>query len=150
MANTQFSDTIHVLVYIAYFRGKKMTSQEIASSLETSPSLIRKIMANLKKNDLLAPTHGPTQLMLARDPADISLRDVYHALPNAAPLLNVDRHTSQKCPIGAVMPQTLDHYYSEIQAAAENQMARISLQDVLNDVTLRQPHGNQKAETSRD
>ncbi|MFC6275312.1 Rrf2 family transcriptional regulator [Levilactobacillus tangyuanensis] len=138
MANTQFSDTIHVLVYIAYFKGKKMTSQEIASSLETSPSLIRKIMANLKHSQLLAPTHGPTQLALARDPADITLRDVYAILPGQQPLLNVDHHTSDNCPIGIVMPQILTHYYSEIQAAAEAKMAKITLQDILNDATLLQ------------
>jgi len=138
MANTQFSDTIHVLVYIAYFKGKKMTSQEIASSLETSPSLIRKIMANLKHHDLLAPTHGPTQLALAREPAAITLRDVYATLPNQAPLLNVDTHTSQSCPVGQTVPTVLTHYYQEIQAAAEAKMAKITLQDVLNDITLLQ------------
>ncbi|MGY5338846.1 Rrf2 family transcriptional regulator [Levilactobacillus spicheri] len=144
MANTQLSDTIHVLVYIAYFHGQKMTSQEIASSLETSPSLIRKIMATLKKTDLLAPTHGPKQLALARDPSEITLRDIYRSLPGTSTLLNVDQHTSQSCPVGAVMPATLAHYYDEIQAAAEAQMAKITLQDVLNDVTLRQPsRGNQ-------
>ncbi|PTM23292.1 transcriptional regulator [Lactobacillus sp. PFC-70] len=138
MANTQFSDTIHVLTYIAYFQGQKMTSPEIASSLETSPSLIRKIMATLKKNNLLAPTHGPTQLALARDPAEITLQDIYHTLPGTPLLLNVDQHTSQKCPVGVAMPQTLDHYYREIQAAAEAQMAKITLRDILNDVNLYQ------------
>ncbi|MFC6259370.1 Rrf2 family transcriptional regulator [Levilactobacillus fujinensis] len=136
MANTQFSDTIHVLVYIAYFKGQKMTSQEIASSLETSPSLIRKIMANLKHHNLLAPTHGPTQLALAKAPADITLRDIYATLPNQVPLLNVDTHTSQKCPVGKTVPKVLTSYYAEIQAAAEAKMAKITLQDVLNDVTL--------------
>lgn len=138
MANTQLSDTIHVLVYIAYFKGKKITSQEMASSLETSPSLIRKIMANLKRSHLLAPTHGPTQLALAVDPAEITLRDVYATLPGQAPLLKVDENTSQKCPIGQTMPTVLAHYYSEIQAAAEAKMAKITLQDILNDVTLMQ------------
>ncbi|WP_143461308.1 Rrf2 family transcriptional regulator [Levilactobacillus enshiensis] len=138
MANTQFSDTIHVLVYIAYFEGKKMTSQEIASSLETSPSLIRKIMANLKRHDLLEPTHGPTQLALSRKPDAITLRDIYATLPNQAPLLNVDTHTSQKCPVGKTVPKVLTNYYAEIQAAAEAKMAKITLQDILNDVTLLQ------------
>ncbi|AYM02312.1 Rrf2 family transcriptional regulator [Levilactobacillus yiduensis] len=138
MANTQFSDTIHVLVYIAYFKGNKMTSQEIASSLETSPSLIRKIMANLKRHQLLAPTHGPTQLALARDPADITLRDIYAILPGQPPLFNVDTHTSQNCPVGRAVPQVLTTYYQEIQAAAEAKMAKITLQDLLNDVTLLQ------------
>ncbi|MFC6181032.1 Rrf2 family transcriptional regulator [Lactiplantibacillus daowaiensis] len=138
MANTQFSDTIHVLVYIAYFDGKKITSQEIASSLETSPSLIRKIMANLKRSQLLAPTQGPTKLALSREPSTITLQDIYHTLPGQPTLLNVDEHTSQSCPIGAVMPPLLTTYYSEIQAAAEAKMAKITLQDILNDIALKQ------------
>ncbi|WP_125580071.1 Rrf2 family transcriptional regulator [Levilactobacillus cerevisiae] len=138
MANTQFSDTIHVLVYIAYFKGNKLTSQEIASSLETSPSLVRKIMANLKRSNLLAPTHGPTQLALAKTPAEITLRDIYATLPSQGPLLNVDAHTSQKCPVGKTVPKVLTNYYNEIQAAAEAKMAKITLQDILNDVTLMQ------------
>ncbi|MGP4116822.1 Rrf2 family transcriptional regulator [Levilactobacillus zymae] len=136
MANTQLSDTLHVLTYVAYFGGRKITSQEMASSLETSPSLVRKIMANLKQHGLLVQTHGTTNLALAREPQAITLRDVYRTLPGDPTLLNVDRHTSEHCPVGVAMPQTLSHYYSEIQAAAEAQMARISLQDILNDVRL--------------
>ncbi|VDG19522.1 Rrf2 family transcriptional regulator [Lactobacillus koreensis] [Lactiplantibacillus mudanjiangensis] len=138
MANTQFSDTIHVLVYIAYFKGNKITSHEIASSLETSPSLIRKIIANLKREQLLAPVQGPTKLALSRDPSEITLQDIYRTLPGQAALLNVDNHTSAKCPIGEAMPPILTTYYQEIQAAAEAKMAKITLQDLLNDVALRQ------------
>lgn len=134
MANTQLSDTLHVLTYVAYFSGHKITSQEMASSLETSPSLVRKIMANLKRHGLLVQTHETTTLSLARAPQDITLRDVYRTLPGQPTLLNVDHHTSEHCPVGLAMPQTLTHYYQEIQAAAEAQMARISLQDILNDV----------------
>lgn len=136
MANTQFSDTIHVLVYIAYFKKDKMTSQEIASSLETSASLIRKIMANLKRSELLKPTHGPTQLALAREPKDITLKDIYDTLPGNPPLLNVDTHTSQNCPVGKAMPKVLVGYYQGIQEAAEAQMAKTTLQDLINDVGL--------------
>lgn len=136
MANTRFSDTIHVLTYVAYFEGKKITSQEMASSLATSPSLVRKIMANLKQHHLLVATHGTTNLTLARRPAEISLRDIYRTLPDEPPLLKVDEHTSDQCPVGVAVPQTLNHYYQEIQAAAEARMARISLQDVLDDVHL--------------
>ncbi|MFD1670657.1 Rrf2 family transcriptional regulator [Agrilactobacillus yilanensis] len=136
MANTQFSDTIHVLAYIAYFQGKKITSQEIASSLETSPSLIRKIMANLKRSQLLIPKQGPTKLALTRAPSEITLRDIYNSLGDIPPLLNVDQNTSQKCPVGYAVPKILNHYYSEVQAAAEAKMAKISLQDILNDIAL--------------
>lgn len=138
MANTQFSDTIHVLVYVAYFKGNKITSQEIASSLETSPSLIRKIIATLKREQLLLPIQGPTKLALSRDPADITLQDIYQTLPGQPTLIHVDEHTSEKCPIGKAMPPILTNYYQEIQAAAEAKMAKITLQDILNDVALRQ------------
>ncbi|MCF6166671.1 Rrf2 transcriptional regulator group III [Furfurilactobacillus rossiae] len=135
MANTQLSDTIHVLAYISYFSGQKITSQEMASSIQTSASLVRKIMASLKQTGLLKQGHGTTNLALARDAAEITVRDIYRSLPQQE-LFHVDQKTSSTCPVGAAIPPVLDHYYMEIQAAAEAKMARISLQDIMNDIDL--------------
>ncbi|MBS0946633.1 Rrf2 family transcriptional regulator [Levilactobacillus brevis] len=136
MANTQLSDTIHVLTYIAYFKDQKITSQAMASSLQTSPSLVRKILANLKRGGLVCPGQATTHVSLAKPAAEITMRDIYRTLPDRGPLLNVDTKTNEDCPVGAAVPVALNRYYVEIQAAVEDRMARITLQDILADIAL--------------
>ena len=50
----QFSDAIHVLAYIEMFQDTRLLSSEmIASSIETNAANVRKIMSQLKKSGLI-------------------------------------------------------------------------------------------------
>ncbi len=55
----QLSDAIHILAYIHIFQGTDLLSSDmIASSIETNPTNVRKIMSQLKKADLIHTTRG--------------------------------------------------------------------------------------------
>lgn len=48
--STRFSDAIHLLTFIDICNGKiSLTSDNIASSIETSPVMVRRLMSELKK-----------------------------------------------------------------------------------------------------
>ncbi len=50
----QFSDAIHVLAYIEMFQDtRSLSSEMIASSIETNAANVRKIMSQLKKSGLI-------------------------------------------------------------------------------------------------
>ncbi|AVI93881.1 Rrf2 family transcriptional regulator [Oenococcus oeni] len=139
MANTQLSDATHVLVYIALHKNKQsVKSSEIAVSLQTAPSLVRRIMSKLKKAHLLNAVQGSPQPVLAKAAEQITLQEIYLAVSQKRNLLNVDQNTDMLCPIGTAIPKVLDHYYREIQTAAEMKMAEITLQDIINDTKARE------------
>ena len=70
----QFSDAIHVLAYIEMFQDTRLLSSEmIASSIETNAANVRKIMSQLKKSGLILTKTGKPQPSLAKRPDQISL-----------------------------------------------------------------------------
>ncbi|MFT8470890.1 MAG: Rrf2 family transcriptional regulator [Oenococcus sp.] len=136
MANTQLCDATHVLAYIAINNKSQVKSAQIAESLQTAPSLVRRIMSRLSKAGLINTVQGATQPMLSRPANKISLLDIYLALDEHPELLKIDQHTSPDCPIGKQIPTIVHHYYDEIQNAAQAKMAVISLQDIVSDIKL--------------
>ncbi|KRL05708.1 hypothetical protein FD46_GL000457 [Liquorilactobacillus oeni DSM 19972] len=109
----------------------------IAGSVNTNPSLTRRMMAQLKKAGLLETTQGTAFPKLTRAPAHISLLDVYHATEPETFLLKIDRNTSQRCPIGNSIPSVLNKYYSQVQEAAEKEMSNITVQDIVEDLKIK-------------
>ncbi|KRM89397.1 transcription regulator [Liquorilactobacillus vini DSM 20605] len=118
----------------------KLTSDLIASSLNTNPSLARRMMSQLRKAGLLETTQGAAAPKLAKDPQEITVLDVYLATCPEAPLLKVDHNTSKKCAVGNTVPVVLNKYYLDIQSAAEAKMRQITLQDIINDVEMSIEH----------
>ncbi|AZZ60260.1 Rrf2 family transcriptional regulator [Oenococcus sp. UCMA 16435] len=139
MANTQLSDATHVLAYIAlHENNQSVKSSEIAISLQTAPSLVRRIMSKLKKAHLLNAVQGSPQPVLAKTAQQITLQEIYLAISSERHLLNVDRNTALSCPIGTAIPKVLTHYYKEIQDVAETKMAEITLQDIIDEIKLKE------------
>jgi DNA-binding IscR family transcriptional regulator len=136
MANNRLSDLLHILVYVKMHDQEKLTSDLIASSLNTNASLVRRMMGQLRKADLLETTQGTAAPKLTRAPQDISVFDVYLATCPEAPLLKVDHNTSKKCEVGNAIPEVLNKYYLDIQSTAEAKMRQITLQEIINDVEM--------------
>lgn len=134
MANTQLSDATHIMAYVALHANDNLKSERIASSLNTDPTMVRRLMSKLRKAGLLLSTKGVARPTLACAPEDINLRQIYLAVSTRPELLSVDHDTSQNCPVGSVVPKVMASYYREIQSSAEGRMARITLQDVMNDI----------------
>lgn len=85
----QFSDAIHVLAYIEMFQDtRSLSSEMIASSIETNAANVRKIMSQLKiRFDLYKPE---TAAFPCQSPDQISLLDVYRSIEGNTQLIQVD------------------------------------------------------------
>lgn len=137
--STRFSDSIHILAFIEIYKGKiPLTSTNIASSIETSPVVVRRLMSKLKKGKLLQTIHGSADPKLARDPKDISLYDIYLVVEGEKPLFTIDEKTNQDCIVGGNIQSTLKQYYGLAEQAAAAKLASISLADVLDTIRVKQ------------
>mgnify|MGYP004700335329 FL=1 len=127
----KLSDAIHILAFVEIFQGGDVSSTMIANSIESNPSLVRRLMAQLAKADLLATRPGISAASLARPAATISLLDVYRAIDDSQQLLHVDSKTNLACPVGRNIQATLDQVYDRVQHAAEAEMAKVSLAEII-------------------
>ena len=126
----RLSDAVHILTYLEIYHGQKISSQDLAASVDANPSLIRSLIAKMVKAGILKPK-------LSRPAAEITLLDVYYAVEENHHLLHIDEQTNQQCPVGKNIQPVLGKAYDQIQAAAEAMMKQITLQDVVDEVADR-------------
>lgn len=130
----KLSDAIHILTYIDIIPDESISSNDIAESIEANPSVVRKLMANLKKAGLLESQVGAAHPKLAKPADTITLLDVFKAVETNHDLLHVDPRTNMNCPVGANIQQTLNDAYKRIQKAAEDEMSNLTIQDMIDSI----------------
>lgn len=130
-ANTQFAIAIHILTLIALEGGEQVTSAEMASSVNTNPAFLRRILGELSRAGLVESQPGATGgWRLRRAPEAISLLAIFHAV-DAGNLLAMHHHTNPNCKIGGVIQSTLEAYFGEAETAFEQTLARQTLAQVV-------------------
>ncbi|HJE45843.1 Rrf2 family transcriptional regulator [Levilactobacillus namurensis] len=134
----RLSDAVHILAYVEIYRDGDLSSQAIAASVESNPALVRRLMGALRQAGLLATQRGSAQPHLLRDPATISLLDIYRAVEPDGDLLHVDDRTNPQCIVGGNIQETLRGAYQQVQRAAENQMAQITLAELISEIQVRE------------
>ncbi|WP_339101918.1 Rrf2 family transcriptional regulator [Candidatus Enterococcus clewellii] len=133
----QFSDAIHILAYIEIYKDTSYLSSEmIASSVETNPANVRRIMSNLKKSNLIITQTGKPKPALARNPKEISLLDIYKSIEGNTNLIQVDPKTNPDCIIGANIQAVLANNYETLQKKVEAEMANITLDTLIHDISV--------------
>jgi Rrf2 family protein len=129
--NSRFAVSLHILTYLAYRAGVAVPSAEIASSVDTNPVVIRRLLSALVKARLVNAQKGASGgFMLASTPENISLLDVYRAVEPQPD--HGMRHFSpnHKCPVGARIESILQAIFFKAQAGMEAELAEVTLAEV--------------------
>lgn len=129
--STRLSDAVHILVFIHQSNSSTVSSADIATSIQTNPSYVRQIMAQLKAAGLISSSRGQATPELGKAPEEISLLEIYKAVEKEKPLLHLDTHTNPECGIGVNIQLALADFYKKIQNDAESSMREITLQDII-------------------
>ena len=130
--STRLSDAVHILVFIHQSSSSTVSSSEIAVSIQTNPSYVRQIMAQLKAAGLISSSRGQATPELGKVPEKTSLLEIYKAVEKEKPLLHLDTHTNPEWGVGVNIQLALADYYRQIQNDVENSMRNITLQDIIN------------------
>lgn len=129
--NSRFAVSVHILAYLAYRQGAAVPSAEIASSVDTNPVVIRRLLSALVKGKIVHAQKGATGgFSLAQPPAKISLRDIYQAVePN--PTHGMAHFApNEKCPVGAKIQSILEAAFVKAQASMEAELAHVTLAQI--------------------
>jgi Rrf2 family protein len=133
--NTQFPIAVHLMAALGYRRDKDTTSAILATSINTSPSFVRRVLAKLSKAGLVETTTGKAgACWLAKDAKDISLLDIYEAV-DAPKAFSIHEYAEQKaCPVSCNIKTALDKALSKTQKAMETSLKEISLEKIITDI----------------
>ena len=119
--SSRFTIAVHIFACIDTFKEEfKLTSEFLAASINVNPVIIRKILSQLKAAGLVKVQRGSGGASIAKPLDEITFFD-FHENPN------------QKCPVGRNIHNVLDGKLIQIQDALENELGKITLEDVMKD-----------------
>ena len=137
-ANSRLTVAAHALTWIGLYQRQGnavATSEQIATSANTNPVVIRRLLAELRKAGLAESRRGAgAGWTLSRDLASITLLDVYDAI-EPGPIFGL--HPSPpdpECVVGHGIGPAMTAVYNGLEDTLRAELARTTLEDVLRDV----------------
>jgi Rrf2 family protein len=130
--DTRFSSAIHTLIMIAGAE-TPMTSDQIAESVGTNASYIRKITGLLKKQGIIDSRQGISGFTLLVEPEKLSLLRIYQAIAETEEVHVFDLHQNpnDECIVGRHIQPVLTDVFRGIEEKAEQELNNTSLADCL-------------------
>ena len=126
---------VHVLAVLAYKEGDPVTSQLLASSVNTHPVTVRRLLLALQQANLVETRKGAGQgSRLSRSPARISLAEIYQAVEGEESFALPPQRPNKGCPVGQCIQKALEKVMASAQAAMERELGTANLADVLESV----------------
>jgi Rrf2 family protein len=144
--SSRFAVAVHVLTMMAWSEDEPIKSEQIAVSVNTNPVVIRRMLCELAEDKLVISQTGSTGgSRLGREPGQITLLDVYRAVECTGGFSLHQKSPSDECPVGAGIGAVLEDVREEVDAAIEQVLARVTIEDVV----LRLKPGTPKAEIKK-
>lgn len=134
-ASTRMTVATHALTWMArvcpWPADRVVTSEQIAASVNTNPVVIRRVLGSLRAAGLLESRRGQgAGWRLARDPASITLRDVYLAVEPGPVIALHAAPPNQECPVGRGIPAVLRDVYGRAEESMKAELAAVTVADV--------------------
>jgi Rrf2 family protein len=131
-ANCRFAMAVHVLAVLAYKQGDRVSSELLASSVNTNPVIIRRLLSALQQAKLVETRRGPgSGSRLSCSPARINLAQIYHAVECEEPFILPRKKANSECPVGRMIAAAMEQVCASTRAALERELAKTTLASVV-------------------
>ena len=136
--DTRFSSAIHALILISEAE-RPMSSEQIAESVGTNASYIRRVTGLLKKRGIIRSSQGVSGFSLLIPPEQLSLYEIYRAVNEMEDVHIFDLHQNPNdlCIVGRHIRPTLSHMFRGIEEQAEREMKDTTLKDCMEEMRSR-------------
>ena len=132
LSSSRFIVAVHAMSVLARFAGKgPVCSAVVAESVHTNPVVIRRLMTELEKADLVRSVAGRSGgFTLNRDASSISLADVYFAVEDESVFRMHKTDPDSHCPVAAQLGKILSAPLKAAECALHTSLAKTSIRDV--------------------
>ncbi|WP_035670601.1 Rrf2 family transcriptional regulator [Flavobacterium sp. 83] len=133
MISGKFAITIHILTLLSKFPEDYLSSEFIAGSMNLHPVLVRKEIANLKKNNIVESKEGKNGgTKLLKSASSISLDAIFKMTFDTVNLGFSKNKPNPDCLVGNKINENLENLYENINEKISLQLSGISLEDFSN------------------
>jgi Rrf2 family protein len=134
-ANSRLTIAVHALAWLALAQRRgleRLTSEQVAASVNTNPVVIRRSLGELGRAGLVRAWRGAgAGWSLLRPPERITLLDVYEAVERDPLFALHHSEPNLECPVGHGIRPALSGVYGAVEADLRRALARTSVADVL-------------------
>lgn len=136
--DTKFSVAIHVLILISE-SPPPINSEQMAESVGTNASYIRKILALLKKAEIVDGHRGIGGYRLIVVPEQLTLLQIYQAVTEEPMLhlLDIHQNPNDRCIVGHYIKPVLTGIFADIEEDLTRSLAGKTLADCIADIRKR-------------
>ena len=130
--DTKFSVAVHVLILISE-SPTPINSEQMAESVGTNPSYIRKILALLKKAEIVDGHRGIGGYSLIIAPEQLTLLQVYQAVTEEPKLhfLDIHQNPNDRCIVGHHIKPVLTDMFADIEDCFARTLSSKTLADCI-------------------
>lgn len=135
--DSRLSGILHLLLHMAE-QDAPVTSDVLATAMQTNPVVIRRIMAGLREQGYVVSEKGHGGgWTLARDLSTITLGDIYRALGSPSLFAIGNRIESPGCLVEQAVNAALDQAFQDAEALLLARFGEVTLAELRDDVQNR-------------
>lgn len=140
--SSRFIVALHIMAFMAsklLTFGKevacRVSSQDLAMSVNTNPVFIRRLLSRLGRAGLVTAERGRNGgVWLAKHPDEINLKTIYEAVEGGPLFPMHSSDPSPYCPVGSNVQMAVQSVFTEAEDAMKESLASRSLSDVANEI----------------
>jgi len=133
--SSRFSVAVHILTLMARADDEPIKSDQMAGSVNTNPVVIRRILCELARAELVTSQTGASGgSRLARKPSQISLLDIYRAVEGGCVFALHRQPPNRRCFVGSNIETVLGEILEEVNLAVERVLAKTTIEQVLQSI----------------
>ncbi len=129
-----FGTGLHVMVALAYNPGVRLSSTDLASSIDVNPVTVRRVISELASAGLVDTQTGPGGgAVLARAANRITVQDIYEALGEPPFIEGHAKDPQKHCIVSACMPNVFDRLNDAVTQKAGPVLRATTLQRLVDE-----------------
>ena len=130
--DTKFSVAVHVLILVSE-SPTPINSDQMAMSIGTNASYVRKILALLKKAGIVDGHRGISGYTMLLPPEQLTLLQIYQAVMEQPKphLLDIHQNSSDRCVVGRYIRPVLSGMFSGVEDAFARALGEKTLADCI-------------------
>lgn len=126
-----------------------INSVDIAKSVGTNPSYIRKIMRLLKDHKIIESHRGETEIQLLVDPAQLDLLTIYKIVEEDDPhIFQVHQNANAECPVGRNIVNVVFPFLDNAEKRLQHSLNHDTLADVIERLKQLERSRNQESSST--
>ncbi len=135
--SSRFTIALHIFACVDTFEKEhKITSNFLSNSINVNPVIIRNVLSQLKKHNLISIARGSGGASITKPLEEITFLDIFNAVESIEndTLFHFHENPNKECPVGKNIHNVLDGKLKNIQGAMEKELSLITLADVKKDL----------------